>query len=555
MNGLTKSATRFLDRRRLSAVALCCGLAALSFLPGQALAKKSPICSTALCTNPDGSQSSPALTIGTTGGLLHPEVVPIFWGSYWNSNPSQHYALVGLVQSVLNGAYTGGLGQYGMGGVQIGPARMVPTAPVQTSPSPTGNNTDVKNMINGLIGAGQVPPPAQYTDLLYVVFIPPGITGAGGGFNFPATCDSTCGAAYNGRSYIAARVSGFSTSFVQNEFSHIFTHELAEAITSNVVITNCKSTVDGSVLNQVSDICNCPVNQENQLGGTYESYWSNADQKCVIPEGWSNVSALNGAPFTWSTIYNGTVRQVYAGGYGLVATNTSDNIIKYSGSGTTWNQIGLSGAQFAVGNGVGNNTIINITPDASAIWRYTGTGTNWNQIDGPASAVYAGVQLLATDFAGGSYEYTGNGSSWNWSWIAATPKQFAVTGNGGIFALGYDSNVWQFTGTAGNWFQMGSSASELLAGSDVGLALIQLAASKDLYFYQGASSWLRQDGPGTQFAVYSDTGLTGLDPWRTATYRSDNTTITNPHWTQIGPGFGRLIGGGISLFAVGLPVY
>jgi hypothetical protein len=540
-----------LSRRNMAIVILICSVVLMSFLPSRAFAKKAAICSTASCTDLTGNQTAPMISVSPNGGLLHPEIAVIFWGDYWNSNHPSQYALVGMVQSVLNGAYLGGLAQYGRGGAQMGPGRMIPTGPVRAG-TPSGGNSGVAAAINAAIGAGVIPGPNQYADTLYVVFIPPGTSGFGGGYNFGATCDSTCGSSFNGRSYAATWVTGFSSTFVQNEFSHTFTHELAEAA-SNAILTNCKSTVDGSVLNQVADVCNCPENDEIQLGGSYNAYWSQLDAACVIPEGWSPVYKYSGSGSSWSQIYNGTVRQIYAGGYGLVATNTSDNIMMYSGTGTTWTTIGLQGAMFAVGGG-GANTIIDIAPDAGSIWLYSGSGTNWTQIDGPASAVYGGGRMLATDFSGSTYQYAGTGS--NWTWIAATGDQMIVTAEGFAYAVGFDRNVWAYSGTPGSWSQIGSSAYELFAGFNSNIAMTQLAASKDVAIYEGGGTWDHQGGPGTTFAINNSAGnLFVLDSSRSTISKSNNIFVVNPAWTQVGVGAGRLISGGNSTFAVGPPVY
>jgi hypothetical protein len=161
--------------------------------------------------------------------------------------------------------------------------------------------------------------------------------------------------------------------------------------------------------------------------------------------------------------------------------------------------------------------------------------------------------MLATDFSGNTYQYAGTG--WNWTWIAATGDQMIVTTQGQAYAVGFDRNVWAYSGTPGTWSQIGSSASELFAGSNTSIAMTQLASSKDVYAYEGGTTWAHQGGPGTAFAIASVGTLYSLDPSRSTISKSNNISITNPGWTQIGVGAGRLISGGNSLFAVGPPVY
>jgi hypothetical protein len=74
--------------------------------------------------------------------------------------------------------------------------------------------------------------------------------------------------------------------------------------------------------------------------------------------------------------------------------------------------------------------------------------------------------------------------------------------------------------------------------------------------YQGTGqTWLRQNGPGTMFALAGSNGdLFMLDSTRSTIQQSNNTHQTNPSWTQIGAsGFGRLVGSGNQLFATGEP--
>jgi hypothetical protein len=53
------------------------------------------------------------------------------------------------------------------------------------------------------------------------------------------------------------------------------------------------------------------------------------------------------------------------------------------------------------------------------------------------------------------------------------------------------------------------------------------------------------------FAVTGDFGLSGLTPSRGAVFHSNNTTVTNPPWTQIGGSASRLVGHGNTLYATG----
>jgi hypothetical protein len=57
---------------------LACALLVLA-APARAHALVKPLCSTVTCQG-----GAPAVSVGL-GGLSHPEIIPIFWGQYWNA--------------------------------------------------------------------------------------------------------------------------------------------------------------------------------------------------------------------------------------------------------------------------------------------------------------------------------------------------------------------------------------------------------------------------------------------------------------------------------------
>jgi hypothetical protein len=539
----------------LSAMLLC-----LLASPRPAFALQKALCSTVTCTG-----GTPNLELGG-GGMSHPEIVPIFWGTYWSSTTTSptRGQMVGAIQAIVNSAYLGALSQYGGDtGTTVGPARMVPAAPIYTGTTVSGATcvngdscdpkapacsdgtscdvrTGVDTTIDSVIGSGAVPGPAEHADMLYIVFVPPGDTQAD--WNAPGTCSSACGAAYNGLSYHAAMVSG-------GDFAGL-SHEIAEAITNNVSNDNCTYVSSGNHANQISDLCGCY--HEDQLVGSsnpikVSAYWSQVDAGsglgCVIPEGWSGVWMYDF--YDWTQVYAGTVRQIYAGDYGVVATDTNDNLIGITGlSGT----LGGPGAMFAVGN----SSILALAPDASAVWEYNGS---WTSIGGGATSVLSGGYKVATNFDGEPWVYDAS-----WTDVGGAADQFLVN-HGGIVAIATDhQSVWlDATGTSGGWANIGGSASELFVGVDHGIAETALASSKDVSYYSGSgTTWVPQGGPGNMFAVTMDDILFGLNPARSAVFLSSGTSTPNPPWIGVGTTAGRLVarsdsGGG--LYATGSVVY
>jgi hypothetical protein len=522
-----------------------------------ASAFKAPLCSNVTCT---GKKALPTLSYGS-GGLAHPEIVPIFWGSSWNSGPDRGQ-MVGAIQWMVNSAYLGALNQYGVtAGTTVGPARMVPTAPIYTGTkvaAPLCANGDsctvggpactdksacdvpasaVDKTIDALIGSGQVPGPAANTDMLYVVFVPKGDTQAD--YNGTATCSSACGSTYKGLSY--------SMAMVLDGDSAGLAHEIVEAITGNVYDTNCKYTTGGNA-NQIGDLCGCDTEAMMTSTGNpiyAAAYWSDQDSSCVIPEGWDGISTYDF--YNWTEVYSGTVRQVVAGKFGVVATDTNDNLVGVTGlSGT----IGGPGAMFAVGD----SSLLALAPDAGAVWEYA-SGT-WTQVGGPATSVLSGGYKVATDYAGQPWVFDGS----SWINVGGPSDQFLVN-HAGIVALSIDHDgVWlDGDGTASGWTNIGGAAEEIFVGRDHGIAETQLASTGNVSYYSGSGTlWYAQGGPGNSFALTLDDYFFGLNRWRNGIYVSSDTATTYPSWINVGSAAGRLVarsdsGGG--LYATGGVVY
>ena len=87
---------------------------------------------------------------------------------------------------------------------------------------------------------------------------------------------------------------------------------------------------------------------------------------------------------TWTQI-GGPALALYGGGYGLVATGWSGGLWRYLGTPNQWQQIGDTGAEFAVTG----DTVFGLTSNSDSVWRYDGSGTSWTQVGNGASALVA----------------------------------------------------------------------------------------------------------------------------------------------------------------------
>jgi hypothetical protein len=536
--------------RSVRALAVLGSAVTLLLLSTPAWAVSGRFCSTLNCT------ANPSVTVGS-GGLHNAEIVPILWGTAWTA--AQQAQLAGIIQQMVNGPYLGALAQYGGDGVTVGPARMVPTVPIRAVPVPGATCSinhnacfnykdcpkgqscglnEVVSAINATISAGIVPPPPatnQAADVLYVVIAPTTFTGF-------AANDS---GSWNNRPYKLAWIPGIIDKGIA--------HEVVEAITQNVTVANC-TDADGNSAGQIVDLC---CNFTTQGGLSLPGYWSSSDQQCVAPEGWQGVYRYENSPGSWTQISSATVRQVYAGGYGVVATDTSDNLQLYAPGSNTWTTISTPGSMFAVGTGT--NTIVRLSQVADAVAVYNGSPNSWTTIHGARSAVYAGSRIVTTDFLGTEFSWSGNGD--NWTNIGKAGDQIVVTGTGRVYGIALDhSAVWMTPDNSGVWSQVGAASSQLFGGLGQNPAgnPLQPIATRDIWMYQGTGqTWLRQNGPGTMFAEAGPNGdLFMLDRSRSTIQESTNTHQTNPTWTTIRTsGLGRLVGSGTQLYAVGVPAF
>jgi hypothetical protein len=529
------------------------GAVAGAMAPRSASALKQGYCP-GLCTTTPG--------IKYTGSAAPSfEVVPVFWGSHWTtpSFPTRGQ-IVGVIQSLVNGPYFGALPQYANSEFGMAPARMAPLAPIDTSsvPEPVGES-DLEHEVNVLIGQGVVPPPSLGSEHMpvYLVFIPPDWSNsipAGAGENWWGTCDGTCGSAYvNARYRIAVSIP--KASAMDTSYGPI-SHELVEAMTPNVTITNCPG------VGQIADLCECWDEPALQNTTRVGAYWSAADAACVIPESYSTVYQYNDAVMTWTQVGSG-VRQIQAGGYGLFATDTNDGIMRYSGSPGTWYVLPGTVSMFSVGA----SWLMALSEDTSAIFRYT-TGSGWSWVPGAASAVYSGAFDLAADYNGYVWEYIPTSNSW--SFVSFPTDQIVVgdTWAGGIVLDRSTVNILP-GGPGASWIPTQHPATELFAGGHMALAARPPQSFQPLFAmttsYVGGN--LQLNGwngmgfvDGVTFALYGSSGATlaATDP--SGNVWVDTSPIGSPpSWSQIPSPLGapvtRVVGGGAYLYATGAISY
>jgi hypothetical protein len=203
----------------------------------------------------------------------------IFWGPAWNApatNPSAS-TIISAIQTILGGGWMSGLRQYGVRRCTFGGSMIV------TNPPPaTYDDDDIETLVWSLIDEGTFPEPDEPGGRnIYVVFMPPGTTYGPGGirgkhlvasdFDFPADVD---------KAWVA-----FVLTNSLDQITSTFCHELAETCTDP---ESDAWTVTGD--QEIGDVCNFV---DQKVGGVnYESYWSAADNACLLPTAYSVRRAL-----------------------------------------------------------------------------------------------------------------------------------------------------------------------------------------------------------------------------------------------------------------------
>ena len=236
-------------------------------------------------TKYNNAGDAPAGQSIVNGGLKLPYVYMnlIFWGSEWNSPnpPVTSASIVAAVTNIRSGTYLHGLRQYGFINAWIKNVITIPNDP----PNPfTGTN--VRDFVYGLIDNETLSEPDEegFITQLHVVFTPSNIS-----FTQPNPASPINGfhSNYAWDDYDLGDIdnSDYYYAWIQNNgtlngITQVFSHELAEAITDpagsgiQIVPSNPVSW------NEIGDVCRSSAILN---GVNVQSYWSQADQACIIP--------------------------------------------------------------------------------------------------------------------------------------------------------------------------------------------------------------------------------------------------------------------------------
>jgi hypothetical protein len=223
--------------------------------------------------------------------LTSVKVFTIFWGHAWTAPPQSGLInqVNGFFDFVLTSSLIDLLSQYSVPGQQIGHGTRVGS--ITFGNSEPGNavagggrlitDSQIQQSLQGWIGNGSIP--AADGNMLYFVYLPPGVVSELGGFS---SCQEYCGYHGDVNGTIIYAVEPFLNcagcmygNGAFDSLTKVSSHELCEAITNP---TN-GGWWDDALANanqppEIGDICNTDI---HQLGGfTVQSEWSNQGSAC-----------------------------------------------------------------------------------------------------------------------------------------------------------------------------------------------------------------------------------------------------------------------------------
>jgi len=214
--------------------------------------------------------------------LYNAQLRLVFWGREWAAAgaPVAPGAVVGAVQSILGGPYLAALAQYGIGRVWVD--RIIDRS--DGDPPNPFSSGDAEDLVSSLIGDGTVPEPGDDgTPALYIVFLPTAVAGQPLGLPLPTTGEHTrlLDVDWDDLDVNAVPVAWVSHGGHLDDITTIFSHELVEALTDpqgDGWQIDPRSIFDW---HEIADVCQSTYRLNGVL---VQSYWSNSDNACVVPD-------------------------------------------------------------------------------------------------------------------------------------------------------------------------------------------------------------------------------------------------------------------------------
>ena len=212
----------------------------------------------------------------------------VFWGSAWSnaatSPTAQQFAAA--ITDIVAGPWGTQLNQYH----GIGPSTVDQVVTYTSSDPPAGFvENDIKTFVDDRINDGTVIAASPAVQRTYAVVLPTGHSSADTSFvgrhqNYFRQ---------NNTAVYYAWVTNDGTLTGGNSIPKVFSHELAESLSDPEVSTGPLTITLNNDGDEIGDVCNNTFMTVN--GHAEEAYWSEADQRCVIPR-WQPLPAVAGNP-------------------------------------------------------------------------------------------------------------------------------------------------------------------------------------------------------------------------------------------------------------------
>jgi hypothetical protein len=217
--------------------------------------------------------------------LSNARIQLVFWGAAWGSAPPPTPSAAQIsnaVTNILTSPYLSALSQYRN---TIGPASLRGTTLDTANPPNPFSDQNVVDMLTGLLNNGTLPNPLLET-VLYCVVVPQGVNNTSSGFIGEHTY-FTYNARFPGLPVpipVPVHYAWITNNGTLDGVTTIFSHELVESITDpeGSAITGNAGVCNQGGWCEIGDVCGS-TGREN--GVLVQSYWSDADNACIIPDG------------------------------------------------------------------------------------------------------------------------------------------------------------------------------------------------------------------------------------------------------------------------------
>jgi hypothetical protein len=228
-----------------------------------------------------------------------PRVVMLYWGSAWTATPAPvpaSGAITNAVAAMLRSAYMTGLTEYR----EIGRGHLAASAVYTASNPPNGfSDTDVGNFVKARIADGRAPALDQFNQNLYVVVMPKGVNSSNTSFVGEHTYTTSGGK--------RVRFAWITNNGTLDSVTRIISHEIVEAATDpeGTAILGVAGTCSQGGWCEIADICSSTARRN---GVNVQSFWSDAQSACIVPDWPAWRFPIHGVQFTGTVPAGATMR-------------------------------------------------------------------------------------------------------------------------------------------------------------------------------------------------------------------------------------------------------